>query len=132
MTTNWDISKTLNTLISEKNEIFRELQCVIVVWRQMRTFAVVYGEKNWMRLWCPLYSTPTRFSRIFIVLGHWNKKARIDMSFQMDTLSWFRTNKSSLLILNAACIAEKQHVPIYKPLVLTEPGLDHTIYSTRG
>ena len=45
MTTNWDISKTLNTLISEKNEIFRELQCVIVVWRQMRTFAVVYGEK---------------------------------------------------------------------------------------
>ena len=37
---------------------------------------------------------------------------RVDMSFHSDTLFWFRSNQSLLLLLNAACLAEKQQIPI--------------------
>jgi len=66
-------------------------------------------------------------------LAHWNNSQRIDMSLHSDTLFWFRANQSVLsdrhvaplghiiLIPNqpvfalspdAACLAEKQHIPI--------------------
>ena len=35
-----------------------------------------------------------------------------DMSFHSDTLFWFRTNQSLLFLLSAACLAEKQQIPI--------------------
>ena len=34
------------------------------------------------------------------------------MSPHSDTLLWFRSSQSLLLFLNAACSAEKQHIPI--------------------
>jgi hypothetical protein len=37
---------------------------------------------------------------------------RVDMFLFSDTLVWFRANQSLLFLLNAACLAEKQHVPI--------------------
>jgi hypothetical protein len=47
-------------------------------------------------------------SWIFIVLAHWNNSLGINISLHSDTLSWFRANQSLFLLLNAACLAEKQ------------------------
>jgi hypothetical protein len=44
-------------------------------------------------------------------------KHGIDMSLHSDILSWFRANQSLLLLLNAACLAEKQQIPIFYSLV---------------
>jgi hypothetical protein len=49
---------------------------------------------------------------IFIVLAHWNNSPRVDMSPHLNTLSWFQVNQSLLFLLNAACLAEKQQIPI--------------------
>jgi hypothetical protein len=49
---------------------------------------------------------------VFIVLAHWNNSPRVDMSLHSDTLFWFRANQSLLFLLNAACLAEKQQIPI--------------------
>jgi hypothetical protein len=53
---------------------------------------------------------------IFNVMGqkseHWNNSPRIDMWPHVDTLFWFWANQSLLLLHNAACLAEKQQVPI--------------------
>jgi hypothetical protein len=51
-------------------------------------------------------------SWIFIVLAYWNNSLRIDMSPYSDTLSWFQANQSLLFLLNAACLSEKQQIPI--------------------
>ena len=56
---------------------------------------------------------------------------RVDMSLHSDTLFWFRTNQSLLFLLNAACLAEKQQIPILV-FGLTWLGLEPTIYCTRG
>jgi hypothetical protein len=70
-------------------------------------------------------------SWIFIVLAHWNNSPRIDMSPYLDTLSWFRSNQSLFFLLNDACLAEKQQIPILF-FGLTRPGLEPAIYHTRG
>jgi hypothetical protein len=77
-----------------------------------------------------LFYTNTQ-SWIFIVLAHWNNSPRIDMSLLSDTLFWFRANQSLLLLLNAACLAEKQQIPI-SVFGLTRPGLEPTIYRIWG
>ena len=35
---------------------------------------------------------------------------RVDMSVHSDTLSLIRANQSLVLLLNAACLSEKQHI----------------------
>ena len=57
-----------------------------------------------------LYFTNT-LSWICIVLALWNNSLCIDMSLLSYTLSWFRANHSLLLLLNVACLAEKQRIP---------------------
>jgi hypothetical protein len=66
------------------------------------------------------------------VLAHWNKSLTIDITLHSETLSWFRANHSLLLLLNAACLAEKQHIP--NPIVfgLTRPWLESTISHTQS
>jgi hypothetical protein len=54
-----------------------------------------------------------KHSSIFIVLVHWNNSLRIYMSPHLDTLSWFRANKSLLFFLTVVCLAKKQQMPIY-------------------
>ena len=44
---------------------------------------------------------------IFIVLFHWNSP-RVDMSYHSDISARFRANQSVFLLLNVACLAEKQ------------------------
>ena len=46
------------------------------------------------------------------VLAHWNKRLQIDMSPHSDTLSWFQANHYLFFLLNAACLAGKQQIPI--------------------
>jgi hypothetical protein len=41
-------------------------------------------------------------------------------------------HQSLLFLLNAACLAEKQQMPIFIFFGLTRPGLELTIYRTRG
>jgi hypothetical protein len=44
------------------------------------------------------------------------------MSLHLDTLFWFRANQSLLFLLNAACLAEKQQIPILKSLAWPDLG----------
>ena len=55
------------------------------------------------------------------------------MSLYSDILLWFRANQSLLylFLLNDACLVEKQQIPI-SVFGLTRPGLEPTIYRTRG
>ena len=46
----------------------------------------------------------------FIVLVHWNNSRTVEMLLHWNTLSRFRANQSLLLLLNAACLAEKQQI----------------------
>jgi hypothetical protein len=68
---------------------------------------------------------------ISIVLAHWNNSPRIDMSLYLDTLSWFRSNQSMLFLLNTACLAEKQQIPLLV-FGLTRSWFEPAIYHTRG
>ena len=61
---------------------------------------------------CLTSSLPSSLSWIFYSLVHWNNSPRIDMSPRSYTLSWFRANQSLPFFLNAACLAEKQQIPI--------------------
>ena len=54
------------------------------------------------------------------------------MSPHLDTLSWFRADQSLLFLLNAACLPEKQQISICIVFGMTRPGLEPTIYHTRG
>jgi hypothetical protein len=78
-------------------------------------FQLYYGENkllfNEMMMSSALFYTNT-LSWSFIVVGHWNNSPRVDMSLHSDTLSWIRANQSLLFFLNAACLAEKQHISI--------------------
>ena len=44
------------------------------------------------------------------------------MSLHSDTLFWFLPNQSLLLLLNAACLAEKQQIPILLSFVWPDQG----------
>ena len=75
-----------------------------------------YGENKlifneMMMMMSALYSTNT-LSWIFIMLAHWNNSSRVDMSLHSDTLFWLRTNQYFPFLLNVACLAEKQQIPI--------------------
>jgi hypothetical protein len=52
------------------------------------------------------------------------------MSLHADPLFWFRASQSLLLLLNAACLAEKKQILILV-FDLTRPGIELTIYHTR-
>jgi hypothetical protein len=48
----------------------------------------------------------------YSAIAYWNNSPRIDVSLHSDTLFWFRANPSLLLLLNAACLDEKQQIQI--------------------
>jgi hypothetical protein len=51
------------------------------------------------------------------------------MSLHLDTLFWFRANQSLLFFFSAACLPEKQQIPI-SVFGLTRPGLELTLTIT--
>jgi len=70
------------------------------------------NSKIW--LWCLCCTRPTY---ILILLVHWkNNSALVDM-YPYSNTSQFWTNQSLLFLLNAACLTEKQQIPIIKFLV---------------
>lgn len=52
-------------------------------------------------------------SWIFVVLTHWNITHQVDMSFHSESLSWSQTNQSFVLLLKAACFAEKRQISLW-------------------
>jgi hypothetical protein len=73
-------------------------------------------------------------SRIFTVLADWNNSLWVDMLLHSDILSWFLTNQSLLLFLNAECLAEKQKITKKPPSTTFElyawkicPNVGHAI-----
>ena len=78
-------------------------------------FQLYHGENklifNEMMMRSALYLTNTQ-TWIFIVLVRWNNSPQVDMSLHSETLYWFRASQSLLFNFNAACLAEKQQVPI--------------------
>ena len=60
--------------------------------------------------WGALCTIPTCLVGFFIVPAHWNNCLRVHMLPHSQTLSWFRTTQSLLFLLNAECLAEKQHI----------------------
>ena len=65
------------------------------------------------------------------MLAHRNNSPRRDMSPLSETLSWFRANHSLIYLLNAVCLAEKQHILILFS-GLTQLELELMIERTRG
>ena len=86
-----------NTSVRSNRLFFKSHKQTAISWREQINFQWNDDE---VRL----------LSWIFIVLTHWNNSPRIDMSPHSDTLSRFRANQSSLVLLNAAYLAEKQHI----------------------
>jgi hypothetical protein len=65
---------------------------------------------------------PNVLSLILIVLVDWNNSPRVDILPLSDPLSWFQGNQCLLFPLNAACLAEKQQIPILQSLVWPDRG----------
>ena len=65
---------------------------------------------------------PNVLSLILIVLVDWNNSPRVDILPLSDTLSWFQGNQCLLFPINAACLAEKQQIPILQSLVWPDRG----------
>ena len=57
-----------------------------------------------------LYNTNT-LNWVYILLAHWNKIPRVDMSLHSDSLSWFPANQSLLLHIKMATEG-KQQMPV--------------------
>ena len=83
-------------------------------------FQLYHGENklifNEMMMRSALFKT-NMLSWILIVLAHWNNSPRVDMSLHSDALSWFRVNQSLIFLLNTACLADYQQIPISLSLV---------------
>ena len=69
---------------------------------------------------------------IHTMLAHEINNLQEDVPFYQDTLFWLWADQSMLLLLNAACLAEKQHVPVFKVFGLTRPWIESTTFRTRG
>ena len=54
----------------------------------------------------------------------------VEMLFLSDTLSWYWTNQSLFLLVNAVRLVEKQQIPNSKVYGLSLLGHVHTIYGT--
>jgi len=81
-------------------------------------FQLYHGENKLLSMiwwWCPHCTRPNKTNNLrwnVIVLGNWIKSHLVDMLLHSDTFFWFRAKQSLLLLLSAACLAEKQQIPI--------------------
>ena len=58
-----------------------------------------------------------------------NQQSTVEMSPHWDIFSWFRANQSLLSLLNAACLVEKQQIPIIVFSLIwskIKPMINHT------
>jgi hypothetical protein len=102
----------------------RVIDCCLTPIQQFFSYMYIMARTSLFSMrwwWGPLCTRPTRWVG-FLVLAHWNNSSRVDMALHSDTLSWFRANQSLLFLLNAACWAEKQQIPILYSLVWPDRG----------
>ena len=71
------------------------------------------------------------WEQVTLKWGEQLSTGRHDAPLGQSILSRFRANQSLLFLLNAACITEKQQIPILV-FDVTRSGLEPTIYRTRG
>ena len=69
-------------------------------------------DDEWTLL-CTILQAETDFN----MLAHKSNSSQEDVPLYPITLFWLWVNQSLLLLLNAACLAEKQHIPILMSLV---------------
>jgi hypothetical protein len=84
-------------------------------WSDMSTRGLLFQWASTIRIQLSVLSStkrPSSYLPVDWVLAHWNNCLRVDMSLHLDTLFRFRDNQSLLLLLNAACLAEKQQMTI--------------------
>ena len=73
-----------------------------------------------------LYET-NMLTWLFIELAYWKNSPLVDMSLHLGLiLSWFRGNQSLLLLLNAACVAEK----LQRDQGSNSPWIEHAYHCT--
>ena len=126
-----DLSSTSQSPVSSLNKI-HFVKTYFSQWRKKKFHHLFYWVSEWVSDCC-LTPTQQQFQQVnfqwdddevrfvldqnpelefFIVLAHWNNSLQIYMSLYSNTLSWFWVNQSLLFLLNAACLAEKQQMPI--------------------
>ena len=93
----------------KKNQV-KLVNCVnfwkITLYARHIVFQLYIGENKlhfdeMMMMMTSVLNKTRTLSWIFIALDHWNHSPRIDMSLYSDTLFWFRSYQSLLLLLNA-------------------------------
>jgi hypothetical protein len=72
--------------------------------------------------WGPLCSRPTGWAGFFTVLPHWNNISRVVLSLHIRTHYSDSKPTSFCSLLNAACLAEKQQIPVVWSLVSPDRG----------
>ena len=75
-----------------------------------------------LNLTLTLTGNSTHRNKSTLPLAQWNNCPRIDMSTHSDILSWFWATQYLLFLLNAACFAEKQQIPMLQSLVWPDRG----------
>jgi hypothetical protein len=81
--------------------------------------------------WDLICTRPRRLIVFFFSASSLNQQSADRHVAPRSTLSWFQANQSLLFLLNAACLAEKQHISILV-FGLTRLGLEPTIYQIQG
>ena len=92
--------------------ILRLVEWAVSEWLLLNTkwaiFQPYHGQNklHLMRWWCPLCTRP-------MCLAHWNDSQWVDISLHYE---WLQANKSLFLLLNAACLVEKQQILVWRQL----------------
>ena len=105
-------------LFCENLEMF--WRCAIVVYSHLNTLSAISWREQvtfitmmmMMMMVTALYEMLNMLSSIFIVLAHWNNCHLVNMSRHSDTLSWFRSHLSLILLIYPVPFAEKEQVLI--------------------
>jgi len=97
--------------------ITKHLDLRVSVWLLLNTneqfFSYIMARTSytWIRWWCQIvFNQQTELD--FYSDSSLKNSSLVDMSLHLDTLFWFKATPSLLLCHNAACLVEKQQIPI--------------------
>ena len=68
----------------------------------------------------------------YFARSHMNNSSRVGVLLHSDIISWFRANKSLILLFKATYLAEKATNKNFIVFGFTRPGLEPTIYRTQS
>jgi hypothetical protein len=90
-----------------------------------------FAMSNYRVHWVQCSDGFIMWSMLTLYVDH-NFQHQVDMSLYLDTLFWFQAHPSLFLLLNAACLAEKQQIPNSLFLVWTDINPMKCFRSTRS